>query len=140
MKSPRLVIAAFLAACFMSAAALAADPNGNWKWTVEFNGQSFDSAAKIEVKDGKLTGTLTSPMGEIPITDGTFKDGVVVFTLTRERDGNKFVIKYQGKLEGDAITGSIDFPGFNGGEPMKMDWKASRVKDDKKADEAAKSK
>ncbi len=140
MKSPRLIIAAFFAACFMSVAALAADPNGNWKWTVEFNGQSFDSAAKIEVKDGKLTGTLTSPMGEIPITGGTFKDGVVAFALTRERDGNKFVIKYQGKLEGDAITGSIDFPGFNGGEPMKMDWKASRVKDDKKADEAAKSK
>ena len=140
MKSPRLIIAAFFASCFMSVAALAADPNGNWKWTVEFNGQSFDSAAKIEVKDGKLTGTLTSPMGEIPITDGTFKEGVVTFTLTRERDGNKFVIKYQGKLEGDAITGSIDFPGFNGSDPMKMDWKASRVKDDKKADEAAKAK
>ncbi len=140
MKSPRLGFAALFAACFMSVAAFAADPSGSWKWTVEFNGQSFDSAAKIEVKDGKLTGTLTSPMGEIPITDGTFKDGVVVFTLTRERDGNKFVIKYQGKVDGDTITGSIDFPGFNGGEPMKMDWKASRMKEEKKADESAKSK
>ena len=140
MKAPRLAFAALFAACFMSVAAFAADPSGNWKWSVDFNGQSFESSARLDVKEGKLTGTLTSPMGEVPITEGSFKDGVVAFVLALERDGDKFVIKYQGKLEGDAITGSIDFPGFNGGEPMKLDWKATRVKEEKKPDEPAKSK
>ena len=140
MKSPRFVFAAFFAACLLPVAAFAADASGNWKWSIEFNGQSFDSTARIEVKEGKLTGTLSSQMGEIPITEGTFKDGVVAFVLTRERDGNKFVIKYQGKLEGDTITGSIDLPGFNGGEPMKMDWKATRVMEAKQPDAPAKSK
>jgi hypothetical protein len=139
MKSPRLIFATLLAAVCTSAAAFAADPTGGWKWSVSFNGQSFESSAKFEAKDGKLTGTLTGRLGETPITDGTFKDGVVAFTLTRDLDGSKFVIKYQGKLEDDAITGTIDFPGFNGGDPMKLDWKASRVKDDAKPAGPAKS-
>jgi hypothetical protein len=140
MKSLRLPFAALFAACFMSVAAFAADPSGNWKWTVEFNGQSFDSSGRFDWKDGKLTGTLTGPMGEVPFTDGSFKDGTVAFALTLEREGDKLVINYHGKLEGDAITGSIDLPGFNGGEPMKIDWKAKRVKEEKKPEEPAKSK
>ena len=131
MKLPRFVPAALVAAaCLLPVAARAAGPAGTWKWSVDFNGQSFESSAKLDEAAGKLTGTLSSTMGETPITEGTFKDGVVAFTLTRERDGEKFVIKYTGKLAGDTITGTIDFPGFNGGEPMKLDWKATRVKDE----------
>jgi hypothetical protein len=139
MKAYRRFFAALLAVSVMSVAAVAADPTGSWKWSVEFNGQSFESSAKFEAKDGILTGTLTGRLGETPISDGSFKNGMVAFSLIRELDGKKFVIKYQGKLQDDTITGAIDFPGINGGEPMKLDWKASRVKDDKKPDAPAKS-
>src|SRR5687768_16176882 len=126
MKSLRVVIALF-ALALMSSAALAADPSGNWKWSLAFNDQSFDSGGKFVLKDGKLSGTLETPMGDTPFTDGTFKDDVVEFALTFDAGGTPMVIKYRGKLEGDTITGKIDFPGFGGGEPMKLDWKATRA-------------
>jgi hypothetical protein len=137
MTSIRSTFAAFIAFVLLTSAALAADPSGSWKWTVQFNDQSFDTGGKFALKDGKLTGTLETPMGDTPITNGTFKDDMVDFVLTFDGGGTDFVIKYHGKLEGDTITGKIDFPGFGGGEPMKMDWKATRVKEEKKADAPA---
>jgi len=112
-------------------ASAAADPTGNWKWSITppNSGQSFESTAKLVFKDGKLTGTVTGRMGETPISDATFaSDGAIAFSVVRERDGQKFVVKYAGKLAGDAIKGTIDFPDFGGGDPMKMDWSATRAK------------
>ena len=40
----------------------------------------------------------------------------------------KFVIKYAGKLEGDAIKGTIERPGRDGGAATKTDWTATRAK------------
>ena len=141
MKSLRAAFAAFITITLFSSAALAADPSGNWKWSVMFNDQSFETGGKFDLKDGKLTGTLESPNGEIAITEGSFKDDTVAFVLSFDGpDGNKFVIKYQGKLEGDTITGKIDFPGFNGDGAQKIDWKATRVKAAKAPEAPAKSK
>jgi hypothetical protein len=141
MKFPRSGFAALLAACFMSVAAFAADPAGNWKWSIEFNGQPFESTARFDVKDGKLTGVIRSgQMGELPISDGSFKDGLIAFNLVIDANGTNFVVKYQGKLEGDAINGSINAPGFEGGEPLKFDWKAQRLKDDQQPEAPAKAK
>lgn len=141
MKLPRLGFAALFAACFMSVAAFAADPTGHWKWSIEFNGQPFESTAQFDLKDGKLTGVISSgQMGELPISDASFKDGMIAFNLVIDANGTNFVVKYQGKLEGDAITGSINAPGFNGGDPMKFDWKAQRLADEKKPEAPAKAK
>ena len=112
-------------------AATAADLTGNWKWSITppNSGQSFESSVKLEMKDGKMTGILTGRMGETPISDATFgPDGAIAFSVVRERDGQKFVMKYAGKLAGDAIKGTIDFPGFGGGDPMKLEWNAARAK------------
>ena len=47
--------------------------------------------------------------------------------MKREFNGNSFVIKYDGKLEGDNITGTIERPSREGGT-TKVDWKATRQK------------
>jgi hypothetical protein len=52
----------------------------------------------------------------------------VAFAVTRDFNGQSFTVKYSGKLEGDSLKGSSEFPGFNGGEPTKRDWAATRVK------------
>jgi hypothetical protein len=141
MKTTRLLAAALVAAFLLiinasaadspaAAPAAAADPTGNWKWSITppNSGQSFESTAKLDFKDGKLTGTVTGRMGEAPISDASVKDGAIAFSVVRERDDQKFVIKYAGKLAGDAIKGTIEFPGFGGGDPMKFDWDATRTK------------
>lgn len=105
------------------------DPSGVWKWSfTPPNGEPFESTARFVCHDGKLSGTVTGRRGELPISDGTVKDGAIAFALVRERDGQKFVMKYSGRLAGDAIKGTFEFPGIDGNEPMKLDWVAARAK------------
>lgn len=122
--------ASFACAVLLAAsAAQAGDPSGSWKWTVKTpTGDSVDVSLTLELKDGKLSGNYSSRLGPAPITDASFKDEIVAFSVVREFDGNKFTIKYNGKLEGDTIKGSIDFPGFGGSDPTRMDWSATRAK------------
>ncbi len=122
----------------MSLAAFAADaasPAGTWKYTQpgRGGGPGVERSFVLELKDGKLTGTMkgfTAGQFDVPdmaIENGSFKDGVVSFAVTREFNGNKFTTKYEGKLDGDTITGSFESPGRDG-NTMKRDWKATRSK------------
>ena len=148
MNSYRNLFAVFFAACFMTVAAFAADesakasaaadasPAGTWKWTQSFGGggQSFERKIQFDYKDGKLTGKMLAGEGafgatpEAPISDGSFKDGMISFSITRDFNGQSFTIKYSGKLEGDTIKGSAEFPSPDGGDPRKLEWNPSRVK------------
>jgi hypothetical protein len=138
MKSLRLSLAALAAFCWMSVAALAADaasPAGTWKWTQpgRGGGQGVERSLMLDMKDGKLTGTLKGfSMGQFDVPDtaigdASFKDGTVSFTVTTEFNGNKRVTKYEAKLDGDTLTGSTEAPGRDG-SPQKRDWKATRSK------------
>ena len=133
MKTPRLLLA-FICSAALSVAALAADPTGTWKWsTPGRDGQSYESTLKLEFKGGQLTGTLMGVqrgdfnIPDTPIGDASCKGDKVAFTITREFNGNKFTSKYEGKLEGDTITGSSERPGRDGGT-TKRDWVAKRAK------------
>jgi hypothetical protein len=129
MKPPRLFLAAFATVSLLALRAFAADPSGTWKWSVTGpDGSSFETTLKLEIKDGRLSGLYSNQFGDTAIRNATLKDDAISFEVEREFDGNKFVLKYQGKLEGDAIKGTIEFPGFDGGEPRKMDWDARRAK------------
>ncbi len=104
-----------------------ADPNGTWKWTVNFGGQERELAVKLKTDGEKLTGKFVSPDGkESDIEDGKYKDGEVSFKVTRERDGNKFVINFKGKVSGDTLKGKSAVE--VGGETRERDWEAKRAK------------
>jgi len=119
-----LVLVATLAASGVQAG----DPSGAWSWTVTPpNGGSIDISLTLQLEDGELTGTYSSErFGDAPITDASFVDEVVAFSVEREFNGNAFTIKYDGKLEGDAIDGTFELPGFGGGGPVEMEWHAKR--------------
>ena len=111
----------------------AASPAGTWTWGQQGrSGTTFEQTLTLVYTNGKLTGTLLGgqrPQGQMPdvaIEDAAFKEGVVSFTVAREFNGNRFVIKYEGRLEGDKINGSIQRPGRDGGEPVKREWHATR--------------
>ena len=129
MKTLRNLAAAFLAASVLTVAAFAADLTGNWKWTAQGRNGPMETTAQLTLsKEGALSGTVAGRNGDTPISDASFKDGTIAFAVKREFNGNTFVIKYEGKLEGDTITGTIERPGRDGGAPTKAEWKATRVK------------
>ena len=135
MKSSLKYIAALCAACFLTVAAFAGDPTGTWKWTQQGRngGPGFEQSLKLELKDGALTGMLAGmqgPQGQIPdvaIGDASFKDGAVAFSITREFNGNKRTSKYEAKVEGDTLKGSVERQGRDG-NMMKGEWSATRAK------------
>jgi hypothetical protein len=114
-----------LALVFVSTAA-AADPTGTWKWSVMGkDNATVEQTAKLKLEGDKLTGTVTRGNNDTAITDGSFKDGTVAFTVTVERGGNKIVSKYSGKLDGDMIKGKIESD--RGGKTNSRDWVAKRA-------------
>lgn len=127
MKTNRLLAAVFAAGVLFAASALAGDPTGTWNWKVTTpNGDQFEISCVLKMEEGKLTGTYHSQFGDAPISYGSFHDEQVAFDVEREFDGNKFVIKYAGRLEGDTITGTITLPAWDGGSPQESEWKATR--------------
>ncbi len=126
MKAFRL-LCSFFAVVTIASAAFAADPTGNWKWSTQSPNGEIETTLKLESKDGKLTGAYSNQFGDTTISNVSFQDNVIAFEVVREFGGGKFVVKYHGKLDGDTIKGTLEAPGPDGNEPMKLDWNAKRT-------------
>ncbi len=103
-----------------------ANPTGTWKWTVTFGDQKRDMTLKLKLDGKKLTGALVRDDQKTPIQEGTFKAGQVSFKVVREREGQKMVFKYTGKVSGDTIKGKVQFE--RDGQTQSRDWEAKREK------------
>ena len=135
MNSYRNWVGLIVTVCVLTTTAFAAgaSPAGLWKWTVQGRqGPGFEQSLKLEYKDGKLGGVLLGreagqfSVPDTPISDASFKDGLITFAVTREFRGQKFTIKYEGKLEGDTITGTFERVGGSDKAPTKSEWVARR--------------
>jgi hypothetical protein len=126
----RLTVVALAVAFVLTAAARAeekkADPNGTWKWSVEINGQKREQTLKLKLDGDKLTGAMVGRNNqETKIEDGKYKDGDVSFSVTRERNGQKFTTKYTGKVTGDTLKGKAESE--RDGKTQSRDWEAKRA-------------
>jgi hypothetical protein len=105
-----------------------ASATGTWKATFTGqNGQSIETVYTLKQDGDKLTGTVKRGETEpVKIEEGKIKDGQFTFNVTRERNGNKIVAKYSGKVEGDGFKAKITV-NF-GGEDRTFDIEAKREK------------
>jgi hypothetical protein len=118
-----IVALAIIAAAHATRAA--DDPSGTWKWQLMFNGQSIDVSLKLKLEGDKLTGTLTSPMGEAAIQDGQYKDGDLSFKVVRKgQDGTERTNKYSGKVSGDTWKAKVEFE--RNGQTGSREFEAKR--------------
>lgn len=118
-------------ALVLSGTCFAAGPaEGTWTWTTpgRNGGQGREQSITLKQDGDKVTGSMKGRQNDTEISDGTFKDGTLSFSITREFNGNKRTTKYTGKIDGDTLKGSIEYPGRNGGEGRKVDWEAKRSK------------
>lgn len=115
-----------LSLVLVNVAQAAEDPTGTWKWSVTFNDQTREQTLKLKLDGDKLTGAMVRGDQETAIEDGSFKDNVVSFKVTRERNGQKFTTKYTGTVSGDEIKGKTSSE--RDGKVNERDWVAKRSK------------
>ena len=126
-----LAVASWISPVSVQAADAKGGPEGTWTWSVpgRNGGPDRKNTLKLKCEGEKLVGKVASPgrdgqVMEAEISDGKCKEGTVEFKVTREFNGNKMVIAYKGKLEGDTIKGKSEFE--RNGEKQSRDWEAKR--------------
>jgi hypothetical protein len=93
-----------------SLSAFAADVAGAWNITVDTPNGPLDVTLTLKQDGDKLTGVISSQMGETPIT-GTVKDNDLEFTMTMDANGASMVLVYKAKVDANKISGSVDLGG-----------------------------
>ena len=124
----RLLVAPIVLAIVAMAGIARADdsPTGTWKWTQMFGNNSREVTLKLKQDGDKVTGTISGRNTDTEISDGSYKDGTVSFSVVREVNGNKITTKYNGKVSGDTIKGKVE--GERNGQAFSRDWEAKREK------------
>jgi hypothetical protein len=107
------------------------DAAGTWTWAARGRngGPDRTNTLTLQLENSKLTGKLAAPgrggqVNETAITEGKLEGGGISFLIVREFNGNSITNKYDGKIEGDKIHGTIHFT--RNGEDQSRDWEASR--------------
>ena len=106
MFKARQVIAAGIAGCMMSFAALAADVSGNWNLSVETPQGTRTPTMTLVQKGEEVTGSYHSQRGDMPVT-GTLKGNDLKLSYTMGAGDRSMTINYEGTVAGDSITGKI---------------------------------
>jgi len=108
--------------------AKAANLTGKWKYSFTTSGgQTLEPVLDLKQEGNKLTGKVTVNERVSEISDAKIENGEVSFKVVREREGQTFTSKYNGKLEGDVFKGKIN-SNF-GGNDRTFDFEAKRVKE-----------
>ena len=110
--------AAFVCFLLMTMAALAADVSGKWKASVEGPNGQMELTFDLKADGNKLTGTVTSPMGEMPITEGTLDGDQIAFTV----ETDQFKVVHKGTVSGDEMKLKVEVG------DQTMDVTAKRMK------------
>jgi hypothetical protein len=104
-------ITLILALLVSSIAAFAADVAGTYAVTIDSPNGPLDVSITLKVDADKLSGTVSSQMGDAPIT-GTVKDSDLTFTMNFDANGTPLVLTYKAKVDADGkIAGTIDLGG-----------------------------
>jgi hypothetical protein len=89
----------------------AADIAGTWKSSVETPNGTFESTYVFKVDGNKLTGTISmGQMGDVEISEGKVDGDSLSFVVVREFNGNEFKMTYKGKVTGDEMKLTMEFP------------------------------
>jgi hypothetical protein len=119
-----LALASPAAAQTATTTAPAADVLGTWNFSVNTSqGQTIASVVKLQKAGDKITGTLSSEMGEAPVT-AEVKGKTLSIYFNFQGQNGPMSIEMTGTVDGDSAKGTMGVGGQTGG-----DWTATRQKD-----------
>jgi hypothetical protein len=109
-------------AVIMAASAMAADVTGKWKASAPGpDGQTMEIVFTFKADGATLSGSVLSPMGETPITEGKLEGDAISFTV----DVGDFKILHKGSVSGDNMKLKVEMG------DQSFDMAATRVPDAK---------
>ena len=109
-------------AVIMAASAMAADVTGKWKASAQGpDGQTMEIVFTFKADGATLAGSVLSPMGEAPITEGKLEGDAISFTV----DVGDFKILHKGSVSGDNMKLKVEMG------DQSFDMAATRVTDAK---------
>jgi hypothetical protein len=85
---------------FAMSIGLAQDINGKWKGEMQSPNGSMELTFNFKVNGDTLSGTVTSPMGETPISNGKVNSKMFSFDV----NVNEMTISHQCTVMGDSIS------------------------------------
>ncbi len=100
-----------------------ADVSGDWKLSIEAMGQTLEIGLNLKQDGEKLSGTISSMMGEGEISDGKVKGNKVSAVAKSEFNGQEVEIGIKGNIEGDSFEGSMTSQMI----PMPLEFKGNRT-------------
>src|ERR1700691_197135 len=96
--------AAFAALLFLAVSAFAADVDGKWTGTMATPMGDIPIGFTLKADGPKLTGTTTGPDGaDIAIKDGKIDGANISFNVTFDFGGMPFTLAYKGVVSKDSI-------------------------------------
>ncbi len=101
-------------------AAAAEDVTGTWDIKLETAQSTATPSVTLRQQGEKLAGTYKGRMGESAV-DGTIKGDQIQFSVKLKFQEQEFVVRYTGKVEGEAMTGTVQFGNSRSGK-----WTARR--------------
>jgi hypothetical protein len=99
---------------------------GTWKLKVPIKpDQVFEPTLKLTQTGSVFAGSYVGDQGETRIADALVMGDEFTFEVARDKDGKKYRLRYQGKVNGDHLKGSVDYDfdgivGFYGFEGQRV--------------------
>ena len=106
----------------LAVSAFAADVDGRWEGSMSTPMGDIPIGFTLKADGAKLTGTTTGPDGDIAIKDGKIDGANISFTVTFDFGGMPFTLAYKGVVSKD----SIKFMGDAAGMPFEVEVKKAR--------------
>jgi|HubBroStandDraft_1064217.scaffolds.fasta_scaffold268619_2 hypothetical protein len=100
-----------LLSCALALAAFAADVTGKWTYEMQGRNGAMTSTLNLKADGNTLTGTVSGRGGDTEISDGKIDGDTISFSVVREFNGNKMVMKYNGTVTPDGIKFKVQTEG-----------------------------
>jgi SAM-dependent methyltransferase len=84
---------------------------GVWRWTLSTPSGDRDYTLRLAQKFQEISGTVLVKGEEVPIAAARLVGDQLSFTLTEDKDKEKVVMQFDGRIHGDDIAGSVEVQG-----------------------------
>jgi dienelactone hydrolase len=88
------------------------DVSGKWTMMADAGGQVFQVVMELKQKDSAFDGTMSSMVGGGTVENGKVSGNDFTADCLVDAQGQSLVLKMNGKVEGDKMTGTLTGPGI----------------------------